>query len=77
MPAAAPRLDVVAADPVIGLEGCERKTVLPFYGARQESAHAVLLLVCRLHHLFDASPLGLAQKCEHSSCLVIRSPLGS
>jgi hypothetical protein len=76
MSAAAPRLDVVAADPVIGLEGCERKTVLPFYGARQESARAVLL-VCRLHRLFDASPLGLAQKCEHSSCLVIRSPLGS
>src|ERR1700730_15150936 len=35
----------------------------------QESPHAVLLPVCRLHHLFDAGPLGLAQQYEHALLL--------
>src|SRR5689334_12361333 len=73
MSAAAPRLDVVAADPVIGLDGCERETELPFHRARQKPAHAVLLPVCRLHHLFDACPIRLAQQREHA--LLLGEPL--
>jgi hypothetical protein len=69
MSAAAPRLDVVAADPIIGLERCERKTKLPFHRARQKPAHTVLLPVCRLHHLWDARPCWLAQQGEHAFLL--------
>src|ERR1700745_1538568 len=69
MSAAAPLLDVVAADPVIGLDGCERETELVFHRARQKPAHAVLLPVCRLHQLLDAGPRGLAQQREHALLL--------
>ena len=31
------------------------------------------MTVCRLHHLFDAGPLGLAQECEHA--LLLGDPL--
>jgi hypothetical protein len=31
--------------------------------------YAVLLPVCRLHHLFDARPLRTAQQCEHTTLL--------
>src|SRR5580704_824627 len=65
----APRFDAVAANAPVGLQGCERKTELLFHRARQEPAHAVLLPVRRLHHLFDAGPLGLAQQCEHALLL--------
>src|ERR1700756_4926427 len=54
MSATASLLDVVAADPVIGLRGCERETELSFDCPRQKAAHAVLLPAGCLHHLFDA-----------------------
>src|SRR5262245_34461726 len=73
MSAAAPRLDVVAADPVIGLRGCEHETELPFDRARRESPHAVLLPVCSLHHLCDARPRGLAEESEDA--LLLGDPL--
>src|ERR1700758_1489950 len=73
MSAAAPRLDVVAAGPVIGLQRCELETELPFHSASQEPAHAVLLPVCRLHHLCDAGPVGLAQQSKHA--LLLGDPL--
>src|ERR1700724_4930141 len=65
----APRFDAVAANAPVGLQGCERKTELPFHRARQKPAHAVLLPVGRLHHLFDAGPIGLAQQCKHALLL--------
>src|SRR5262245_46387305 len=67
--AAAPRLDAVAADAVFRLQGAQRKTQLPFHRACQKAAHAVLLPVCRLHHLCDARPLRLAQQAEHALLL--------
>src|ERR1700736_6664797 len=69
MSASAPRFDAVAANAAIGLQRCQRKTELPFHRARQEPTHAVLLPVGRLHHLFDAGPLRLAQECEHALLL--------
>src|ERR1700736_5991455 len=69
MSARAPRFDAIAANAPVGLQGCERKTELLFHGARQEPAHAVLLPVGRLHHLFDAGPFGLAQQGEHALLL--------
>src|ERR1700737_1705288 len=69
MSANAPRFDPIAANAVVGLQGCERKTELLFHRARQEPAHAVLLPVRRLHHFCDAGPLRLAQQCEHALLL--------
>src|SRR5262245_34522417 len=69
MSAAAPRLDVVAADPTIGLRGGERETELSFDRARQESPHAVLLPAGCVHHLLDACPLGLVEESEHALLL--------
>src|SRR5262249_34431834 len=66
MSAAAPRLDAVAADAGFRLQGGQRKTPLPFYRACPKAAHAVLLPVCRLHHLFDSGSLALAQQAEHA-----------
>jgi hypothetical protein len=60
------RLDVVAADAIIGLQGCERETELPFHRACQKAAHAVLLPAGCLHQLFDAGPLRLAEESEHA-----------
>src|SRR5262245_47102158 len=47
----------------------QRKPELPFHRARQKAAHAVLLPVGCLHHLFDAGPLRLAQQGEHALLL--------
>src|ERR1700737_2603382 len=69
MSANAPRFDPIAANAVVGLQGCERKTELLFHRARQEPAHAVLLPVRGLHHLFDAGPVLLAQQGEHALLL--------
>src|SRR5262249_26518039 len=67
--AAAPRFDAIAADPVAGLERCERKPELPFHRARQKSPHAVLLPAGCLHHFLDARSRGLAQQAEHALLL--------
>src|SRR5690349_213332 len=67
--ARAPRFDSVAANAAVGLGGCQREAELLFHCARQEPTHAVLLPVCRLHHLFDAGSLGLAQQREHALLL--------
>src|SRR6202795_3170253 len=69
MSASAPRFDAIAANAVIGLQGCERKGELPFHRARQEPTHAVLPPVGRLHHFFDTGPFGLAQQGEHALLL--------
>src|SRR5271157_3891517 len=69
MSAAAALLDAVMADAIIGLRRCQRETELPFHRAGQEPAHAVLLPVCRLHHLFDARPLRPAEQSEHALLL--------
>src|SRR5262249_40865243 len=73
MSAAAPRLDVVAADPRIRLGRRKRGNELPFFPARPEPPPAVLLPVCCLHHLLEARPRGLAQQCEHA--LLLGDPL--
>jgi hypothetical protein len=69
MSAAAPRLDAVTADSVIGLQRFEREAELLFHCSGQKPALAVLLPVCRLHHLCDASSIGLAQQAEHALLL--------
>src|SRR5271154_2333987 len=69
MSATTTRLDAVTANAIIGLQRCQRKTELLFHRSCQEPTHAVLLPVCRLHHLFDASPLGSAQQCENALLL--------
>src|SRR5580704_2308995 len=69
MSARAPRFDAIAANAIVGLHRCERKTELLFHRAGQEPAHAVLLPVRRLHYLFDAGSFGLAQQCEHALLL--------
>ena len=73
MSAAAPRLDAVAADPVAGLERCERKPELPFHRARQKPAHAMMLPAGCLHHFLDARSRGLAEEREHA--LLLGDPL--
>src|ERR1700732_2476953 len=65
MSATATRRDAVTADVVCRFRSGQRETKLLLHRARQKPAHAVLLPVCSLHHLFDAGPLGLAQEGEH------------
>src|SRR5262245_24571729 len=67
--ATAARFDAIAADALLGLRGCEQEAKLPFHRARQETAHAVLLPVSRLHHFCDAGSLRPAQQCEHALLL--------
>ena len=55
MSATATRLDAVTADVACRFRSGQRETKLLLHRARQKSAHAVLLPVCRLHHLCDAS----------------------
>src|SRR5262245_52254072 len=60
--ATATRFDAIAADAILGLRGCEQKAKLPFHRARQETAHAMLLPVSRLHHFCDAGPIRPAEQ---------------
>src|ERR1700730_12400849 len=69
MSATATRLDAVTADVAGRFRSGQRETKLLLHRARQKPAHAVLLPVCRLHHLVDASPLGLTQQCEQALLL--------
>src|ERR1700675_2676965 len=64
--ATATRRDAVTADVARRFRGGQRETKLFLHRARQKPAHAMLLPVRCLHHLFDASPLGLAQQCEQA-----------
>src|SRR6202043_3323607 len=68
MSATATRLDAVTADAGRFRSG-QRETKLLLHRARQKPAHAVLLPVCCLHHLFDAGPRGLTQQCEQALLL--------
>src|SRR5271166_5565084 len=67
--ATAPLFDPVAPHASLGLGRGQREAELLFHGARQEPPHAVLLPICRLHHLFDAGPLGPPQQREHALLL--------
>src|ERR1035437_9512009 len=69
MSATATRLDAVTADVACRFRSGQRETKLLLHRARQKPAHAVLLPVCCLHHLFDASPLGLTQQCQQALLL--------
>src|SRR3984893_2180526 len=64
MSATATRLEAVTAHVAYRFRSGQRETKLLLHRARQKPAHAVLLPVCSLHHLFDAGPLGLAQEGE-------------
>jgi hypothetical protein len=59
MSATATRLDAVTADVACRFRSGQRETKLLLHRARQKPAHAVLLPVCCLHHLFDASSVNL------------------
>src|ERR1700736_3419196 len=67
MSATATRRDAVTAGVACRFRSGQRETKLLLHRARQKPAHAVLLPVCCLHHLFDARPLGLSQQCEQRS----------
>src|SRR6202040_1472843 len=69
MSATATRLDAVTADVACRFRSGQRETKLLLHRARQKPAHAVLLPVCCLHHLFDARPLGLTQQCQQALLL--------
>jgi hypothetical protein len=75
MSATTRRLDAVTAVVACHFRSCQRETEFLLDRARQETTHAVLLPVCRLHHLFDASPLGSAQQCENAVLLAATSGL--
>ena len=53
----------------VALRSGQRKTKLLLHRARQETTHAVLLPVRRLHHFFDTSLLGLTSRVEHALLL--------
>ena len=67
--ATATRRDAVTADVACRFRSGQRETKLLLHRARQKPAHAVLLPVCCLHHLFDARPLGLTQQCQQALLL--------
>src|ERR1700737_1503348 len=69
MSATATRRDAVTADVACRFRSGQRETKLLLHRARQKPAHAVLLPVCCLHHLFDARPLGLTQQCGQALLL--------
>src|ERR1700732_2555728 len=69
MSATATRLDGETAGVAGRFRSGQRETKLLLHRARQKPAHAVLLPVCCLHHLFDARPLGLTQQCEQALLL--------
>src|SRR5580693_10420431 len=54
MSATATRRDAVTADVACRFRSGQRESKLLLHRARQKPAHAVLLPVCCLHHLFDA-----------------------
>src|ERR1700738_4169500 len=69
MSATATRRDAVTADVVCRFRSGQRETKLLLHRARQKPAHAVLLALWSLHHLFDAGPLGLAQQGQQALLL--------
>src|SRR3984893_16635226 len=69
MSATATRRDAVTADVACRFRSGQRETQLLLHRARQKPAHAVLLPVGCLHHLFDAGPLGLTQQGQQALLL--------
>ena len=69
MSATATRRDAVTADVACRFRSGQRESKLLLHRAGQKPAHAVLLPVCCLHHLFDTSPRGLTQQCQQALLL--------